>query len=118
MREPGPSPRIRIEFDDKALEIIGEVLDFDEAVGEALRFALKDKETLVIVTADHETGGMGINGGSIHEGTIEAGYTTDGHTGVMVPVFAFGPGAGEFSGIYENTDLFFKMMEAYGFKPE
>jgi alkaline phosphatase len=98
--------------------IVAEVLDFDEAVGEALEFATKNKETLVIVTADHETGGMGINGGSIEQGTIEAGYTTDGHTGVMVPVFAYGPGSGQFSGIYQNTDLFYKMMEAYGFKPE
>ena len=104
--------------DNNTEGVVAEVLDFDDAVGEALEFAMKDKETLVIVTADHETGGMGINGGSILEGTVEAGYTTDGHTGVMVPVFAFGPGAGQFSGIYENTDLFFKMMEAYGFKPE
>ncbi len=98
--------------------VIAEVLDFDNAVGEALKFATKDKETLVIVTADHETGGMAINGGSIQDGTVEAAFTTDGHTGVMVPVFAFGPGSGQFSGIYQNTDLFYKMMEAYGFKPE
>jgi len=98
--------------------VVAEVLDFDEAIGEALKFALKNKETLVIVTADHETGGMGINGGSIQDGTVEAGFTTEGHTAVMVPVFAFGPGAGEFAGIYENTGLFYKMMEAYGFKPE
>jgi alkaline phosphatase len=104
--------------DNNSEGVIAEVLDFDEAVGEALQFALINKETLVIVTADHETGGMGLNGGSIKNGTVEAVFTTDGHTGVMVPVFAYGPGAEKFSGIYENTDLFFKMMEAYGFKTE
>jgi alkaline phosphatase len=98
--------------------IIGEVLDFDEAVGEALDFASRNKETLVIITADHETGGMGINGGNIQDGTVEAGYTTEGHTAVMVPVFAYGPGAESFAGIYDNTELFYKMMDAYGFKPE
>jgi len=104
--------------DNNTQGIIGEVLDFDKAVGEALDFASKNKQTLVIVTADHETGGMGINGGDFPEGTVEAGYTTDGHTGVMVPVFAYGPHAESFAGIYENTDLFHKMMDAYGFKPE
>ncbi|MFO7940067.1 MAG: alkaline phosphatase, partial [Bacteroidales bacterium] len=38
-------------------------------------------------------------------------YTTDYHTGVMVPVFAFGPGAEEFMGIYDNTDVFKKMKK-------
>ena len=98
--------------------LVSEVIDFDQAVGEALDFASRNKETLVIVTADHETGGLGINGGNIPDGTVEAGYTTDGHTGVMVPVFAYGPGSESFAGIYENTDLFFKMMKAYGFEPE
>ncbi|MBS1610086.1 MAG: alkaline phosphatase, partial [Bacteroidetes bacterium] len=35
-----------------------EVMDFDKTIGDALRFADKDGETLVIVTADHETGGL------------------------------------------------------------
>jgi alkaline phosphatase len=46
---------------------------------------------------------------------VEAGFPTDGHTGVMVPVFAYGPGAENFMGIYENTDVFKKMKELYGF---
>lgn len=91
--------------------IVTEVLDFDKAVGEALKFAAKDKETLVIVTADHETGGMGINGGNLDNGQLKGGYTTGGHTGIMVPVFAFGPGADQFSGFYDNTDIPKKIME-------
>lgn len=90
--------------------ITSEVIDFDKAVGAALEFAKKDSNTLVIVTADHETGGMGLNGGNIETGKVDAKFTTKGHTGVMVPVFAHGPGAEKFMGVYENTEIFRKML--------
>ncbi len=93
-----------------------EMLDFDRAIGKALAFAAQDKETLIIVTADHETGGMGLPGGNMEEGSVEAGFITGHHTAVMVPVFAFGPGAEMFGGIYENTEVFNKMFKAFGFK--
>lgn len=96
--------------------IVNEMLDFDRTIGDILEFAKKDGNTLVIVTADHETGGMGLVGGSIKEGIVDANYATDGHTGVMVPVFAFGPGSENFKGIYENTEIFDKMMNAFGFE--
>ncbi len=95
--------------------IVAEMLDFDRAVGKVLDFAEKEGNTLVIITADHETGGMSINNGNFEQGTVNVGYTTHGHTGVMVPVFAFGPGAEKFGGIYENYDIFYKMMNAFGF---
>ncbi len=95
--------------------IVEEVIDFDHAIAKALEFAKTDGNTLVVVTADHECGGLGINGGSFEDGTVEGGYTTKGHTGVMVPVFAYGPGAKEFMGIYENTALFDKFLQAYDF---
>ncbi|MEO0471522.1 MAG: alkaline phosphatase [Bacteroidota bacterium] len=96
--------------------IVSELLDFDKTVGKVLNFAAKDKETLVIITADHETGGLGVNKGSeMKMGELKTGYTTGGHTAAMVPVFAYGPGAETFSGIYENTAIFDKMMKAYGF---
>lgn len=85
--------------------IITEVLDFDRAVGEALKFAAKDKETLVVVTADHETGGMTINGGDLKTGKVVGAYTWGNHTAVITPVFAFGPGADQFRGFYDNTDI-------------
>lgn len=85
--------------------IVEEMLDFDRAVGVALEFAAGNSETLIIVTADHETGGLGLNGGDISQGTVDGEFTTGGHTGVMVPVFAFGPGAERFTGIMENTDI-------------
>jgi alkaline phosphatase len=91
--------------------VIEEILDFDKAVREALRFAEKDGETLLIVTADHECGGMSISDTSI-QGNIEARFSTNGHTAALVPVFAYGPGAEKFSGIYENTEIYYKMKEA------
>jgi alkaline phosphatase len=88
---------------------ISEVIDFDKAVGKALDFARTDQETLVIVTADHETGAMAIETGDYRTGEVSGLFGSEGHTGVMVPVFAYGPGAESFSGIYENTDIFKKM---------
>jgi alkaline phosphatase len=91
-----------------------EVIDFDKAVGIALEFAKKDRKTLVIVTADHETGGMSILDGNYKTGTFTAKFATTNHTGVMVPVFAYGPGAELFQGIQENTEIFDKMMLLLG----
>lgn len=96
--------------------LIEELLDFDKTVGMALEYAKNNGNTLVIVTADHETGGMSLIGGDIEAGIVEARYSATDHTGVMVPVFAYGPGSGAFRGIFENTDLFLKMMAAFGFK--
>jgi alkaline phosphatase len=95
--------------------IVNELLDFNRACEVAMDFAKKHPKTLVVVTADHETGGMGLNGGDLKAHKIDAGYTTGGHTAVMVPVFAFGPGADEFRGIYDNTEIFEKMKALYGF---
>ncbi len=102
--------------DKDADYMMEELLDFDRAVGVALEFARRDGNTLVIVTADHETGGMSLTDGNNDTGSVEAAFTTSNHTGSMVPVFSFGPAADKFRGIYENTDLFEKMMEAFGFK--
>ncbi|MGB3799901.1 MAG: alkaline phosphatase [Lewinella sp.] len=93
--------------------IISEMIEFDEAIGAVLNFAQQDGETLVIVTADHETGGYAIQNGSAL-GQIEGAFTSDYHTADLIPVFAFGPGAERFSGIYENTAIFDKMVQLYG----
>lgn len=94
--------------------IISEVIDFDNAIGEVLAFARQDGETLVIVTADHETGGYSINHGSTMD-SIVGSFSTDYHTATLIPVFAFGPGAELFNGIYENTAIYEKMRTAFGF---
>jgi alkaline phosphatase len=94
--------------------IISEMIDFDDTIGAVLDFAKEDGETLVIVTSDHETGGFAINPGSTMD-KIKAGFTTEYHTGTLIPVFAYGPGASLFGGIYENTDIYHKMKAAFGF---
>ena len=94
--------------------IVTEMLDFDRTIGAILDFAEKDGETLVIVTADHETGGYSINQGSTRDSLVTA-FTSDYHTAEMIPVFAYGPGSEHFSGIYDNTAIFHKMRKALGF---
>lgn len=91
--------------------VVEDMLDFDKVIGQTLDFAEKDGETLIIVTADHETGGMALTDGNIKNGVVKAAFPTSDHTAVMVPVFAYGPGAEEFTGIMENTDIFFKMKK-------
>ena len=97
--------------------VISEMIDFDDDIGSALDFAEKDGNTLVIVTADHETGGLAIEGGNLENNSVEIDFTTDHHTGTLIPVFAFGPGAEEFMGIYENTGIYYKIRKALGIDP-
>ncbi len=87
------------------IHVVEDMLDVDRAIGKALEFASKNKETLVVVTSDHETGGMTILGGDYDTGMVKGEFTTGGHTGIMVPVMAYGPGAPEFTGIMDNTDI-------------
>jgi alkaline phosphatase len=100
--------------DNDAESIVKETVDFDNAVGKALQFAVKNGETLVIVTADHETGGLGINGGNLETGEIVAAFTSKDHTATMVPVFAYGPGSERFTGVQQNTGIFKKCVELLG----
>jgi alkaline phosphatase len=90
---------------------VQEMLDFDRAVGEAMKFVDKDGETLLIVTADHETGGLSLLHGDMSSGTIAGNFSTDDHTALPVPVFAYGPHSLDFRGVYENTALFQKIMQ-------
>ena len=97
--------------------LIAEQLDFEETIGAALDFAEKDGNTLVIVTADHETGGLSLEKGA-NKDTIQLTFKTDQHTTPLVPVFAFGPGAENFSGIYENNELYHRLKQALGWIDE
>ncbi|PCH99968.1 MAG: alkaline phosphatase [Flavobacteriaceae bacterium] len=103
--------------------LVSELIDFDDAVGIALDYAEKDGNTLVIVTADHETGGftLGSTSKKTKEGKDYSDYnelnmifSTHGHSATLVPVFAYGPGSENFTGIYENTAIFDKIMEFTG----
>jgi len=91
--------------------IVEEMLDFDRAIGVALEFAAKNKETLIVVTADHETGGLSVMDGNLESGMVKGSFSTGSHTGIVVPVFAFGPGAGQFTGFMENTDIANRIMK-------
>lgn len=86
--------------------VVSELIDFDKAVKIAYDYAKLNKNTLVIVTADHETGGLSLTGGSLKNKTIEGHFSNLHHTGIMVPVFAFGPGSHLFKGTMENTDIY------------
>ena len=90
--------------------ILSEFKDFDAAIGIAVNYVKNNPNTLLIVTADHETGGLGISSGDISDFSPRGGFVTGGHTASMVPVFAMGVGAENFRGIYENTALFGKML--------
>ena len=81
---------------------------FDTAVGVALEFAAAHGDTLVIVTADHETGGMRIT--ETKSGRFRVEWSTTDHTAMPVPVFAFGPGSAAFAGFYDNTDTGKKLI--------
>ncbi|HEU0126218.1 MAG TPA: alkaline phosphatase, partial [Flavobacterium sp.] len=92
--------------------VVREMLDFDKLVGQAVEFVDKNPETLLIVTADHETGGLSLIDGSIEKGYVHGSFSTNDHTSIPVPVFAYGPGAEKFMGFYQNTAIYDKIMEA------
>ncbi|SIN65975.1 alkaline phosphatase [Algoriphagus halophilus] len=90
--------------------IISEMLDFDQTIGKVLQFADEHPGTLVIITADHETGGVSIPQGDIANATLELAFHSDDHTGIMVPIFAYGAHSSDFIGVYENTEVFAKIL--------
>ena len=95
---------------------IRQTLLFDKAVKTALDFALKNTQTLVIVTADHETGGLVIKNGSLEGKDLDVKWTTSGHTATPVPLYAFGPGADKFAGVYDNTQIPKRIATLLGIK--
>ncbi|MEM9832317.1 MAG: alkaline phosphatase [Bacteroidota bacterium] len=97
--------------------IIEEMKDFDKTVGVALDFAERDGNTLVVVTADHETGGFALSAGETYDDLVGT-FSTGGHTPDLIPVFAYGPGAEAFAGIYENTGIYDRMVEAIGWEQD
>jgi alkaline phosphatase len=85
--------------------LVNEMHDFDNTINKVLDFAEKDGNTLVIVTADHETGGLTMIDPNGHYTETCFKFSTGSHSPLLVPLFAFGPGADKFSGIIENTDI-------------
>ncbi len=101
--------------------LISEMEDFNTSVNAVLDFAEKNKETLVLVTADHETGGMNIIGGDVDGCNLDLKFSVGHHTADMVPIFAKGPGEEEFGGVMDNymigRKLFMLMDKSYDFLP-
>ena len=98
-----------------------EIEEFENAIESALAFAKNRQDTLVLVTADHETGGLLIEKDTLRykeTNQMKVSWNTaigkGDHTGAMVPIFAYGPGSANFTGILDNTDIFFAMQEAIG----
>jgi alkaline phosphatase len=106
--------------------LITELLDFDKTVGVVFDYAKEQGNTLVIITADHETGGFTLAGERKTKAyrqvyndynSIAPSFSTSGHSAAMVPVLAFGPGSENFMGIYQNTHIYTGMMQAANVKP-
>lgn len=125
------SPRVRTGFflmvegsqidwachSNDAESCVRQTLLFDEAVKVAIDFALADGRTLVIVTADHETGGLTIPEGSLAGTDVKVKWSTKGHTGTPVPIFALGPNAEQFAGAYDNTEISKRLAPMLGIRP-
>ena len=92
--------------------VLSEFKEFNTTLQRVLDFAKADGNTLVIVTADHETGGLTLSGGDVERSISKGTFSTKGHSATMVPVFSYGPNAELFKGIYENTAIFDKMLES------
>jgi alkaline phosphatase len=95
--------------------VVTETLDFDKVIGAMLDFADRNPNTLVIITADHETGGLTLNDGNIAKGEVKVAFTSHEHTAIPVPVYAYGVKSEEFCGFYENTEIFYKMKKLFDF---
>lgn len=88
--------------------MIVEMKEFNRTLLEMIEYVNNNPETLLVVTADHETGGTGVyyNGHKPgNEGPLKLNFSTRGHTGTVVPIFAYGPGAESFAGVMKNTDI-------------
>jgi alkaline phosphatase len=96
--------------------LLGELKDFEDAIAVAIDFAKRDGNTLVVVLADHETGGFSIVDGNPDGSEMKFSFTSSNHTPVCIPVFSFGPRANEFVGVMQNYEIgqkFFSIFSGY-----
>ena len=104
------------EHSNELPETLAEMLDFDKAVEAAVRFAEQDGHTLVVISADHETGATLLTGGDMETGFVRVAFTSKSHTPMMVPLFAYGPHSRDFAGVQENSDVANKILQLLGAK--
>ncbi len=99
----GSQPDWRAHDNDPLAAVVAEVVDFDRAIGVGLEYQRRHPGVVIVVVSDHETGGLAIEvAGTGRAARVVADYTTTGHTGQMIPLFASGPLAERFAGIQEN----------------
>ena len=94
--------------DNDAKKMITEFEDFDKTIRLAMEYVGKNKDTLLIITADHETGGLQIL--KQDKDYVEIQWGTGRHTGIPVGVYAYGPGASHFTGLMDNTEIYHKII--------
>lgn len=94
--------------------MVGEVKDFSDAIQVALDYTKTHENTLLVVTADHETGGLSLRDPKGHYNNPCMAFSTGSHTCLPVMVFAYGPSAEQFTGWMENSDLKGKILNACG----
>jgi alkaline phosphatase len=90
--------------------------ELDEAVAEVLDLVAHRGDTLVLVTADHDTGSLAVTDGYYEDGRAMVRWATSEHSSQWVPLFAFGPGAGRFTGVLDNTEIAVLTARTLGFK--
>lgn len=90
-------------------DMIAEIIEFDKIIGQILNYVEPDNKTLVIVLCPYEVGGLTVMDGNIPEKHANLKWAVKNSTDELVPVFAMGPGAELFTGIYNNTDVFLKL---------
>ena len=94
--------------------MIEEMKEFDNTLRQLVAYVNQHPETLLVVTADHETGGTSVAYKGFEVGNptpVQLSFSTKGHTGTVVPIFAYGAGAEAFAGVMKNTELPQKIEE-------
>ena len=100
-----------------SVNMVEETVDFSKAIDVALDFAKADGNTLVVVTADHETGGLTMIDPQGHYSNVAFNYSTTSHTCLPVMIYAYGPGAELFTGWMQNNEVKAKILKACGIEP-
>jgi alkaline phosphatase len=105
-------------------KLVGQMKEFDKIVNMVLDWQESHPDTLVIITADHETGGIRVWPDDYKKGDkIKVWWTTSfvpgyaGHSAQRVPIYAIGPNADAVKTHMDNTEVFCLMKNAFE-KPE
>lgn len=100
-----------------SVNMVDETVDFSKAIEVAMDFAKADGNTLVVVTADHETGGLTMIDPQGHYSNVTFNYSTGSHTCLPVMIYAYGPGAEHFTGWMQNNEVKAKILKVCGIEP-